>query len=129
MTDKHTLLLPYPPSTNRLWRYSKNGVYRTPVYKAYIKECQRVQPAYQLWLHDPVCTPVSMQVWANPPDKRRRDLDNLCKALCDVIVHLGILEDDHWIHDLHLKWDREAVQNGVLIDIRPLNAAPATVTA
>lgn len=117
MTEK-TVLLPYPPSTNRLWRYTKRGVYRTSIYVAYLKECA----ALHMYPEPPLDTPVKMEILACPPDRRRRDLDNLSKCLCDTAVHIGLLEDDHWIHDLHMKWDRENVQNGVLMIISPLTA-------
>jgi len=41
-------------------------------------------------------------------------------------VHLGLLEDDHWIHDLHMKWDRENVANGVLLYVTLLDVEPVT---
>ena len=69
--------------------------------------------------------PVKMEILACPPDRRRRDLDNLSKPLCDTAVHLGLIEDDHWIWELHMKWDRINVQNGVLMIVTPLNAPDA----
>ena len=80
------ITLPYPPSTNRLWRYTQRGVYRTAKYMEYIGAC--------------------------PPDKRIRDLDNLLKSLLDVCVKLGCLTDDKWIHDLSIRWDR-SIEVGV----------------
>jgi len=122
---KRTALLPYPPSTNTLWRYSKRGVYRTAKYMAYIAECK----ALQVHQGPALDAPVRMEVLACPPDRRRRDLDNLSKSLCDVAVHLGLIEDDHWIHDLHMKWDRESVAQGVLLTITPISAPPVTEKA
>jgi|TARA_R100001530_G_scaffold116839_1_gene83939 crossover junction endodeoxyribonuclease RusA len=90
---------------------------------AYIAECK----ALQVHQGPPLDAPVKMEVLACPPDRRRRDLDNLSKSLCDVAVHLGLLEDDHWIHDLHMKWDRENVANGVLLYVTLLDVEPVTV--
>ena len=36
------------------------------------------------------------------PDKRRRDLDNITKALLDALSHANMFEDDEQIDDLHL---------------------------
>lgn len=38
------------------------------------------------------------------PDKRRRDVGNLEKAVSDLIVAAGILEDDSQIVDIRLRW-------------------------
>ena len=35
-----------------------------------------------------------IEIKASPPDKRRRDLDNILKALLDSITHAGLIEDD-----------------------------------
>jgi crossover junction endodeoxyribonuclease RusA len=37
---------------------------------------------------------LQIQVWARPPDNRRRDLDNLLKPLLDALVHSGVVPDD-----------------------------------
>ena len=38
------------------------------------------------------------------PDKRRRDLGNLEKAVSDTLVKYGVIEDDSLIVDLRLRW-------------------------
>jgi len=43
-----------------------------------------------------------------PPDGRRRDLDNLQKALCDALQHAGVYADDSQI-------DRLDVQRGPVV--------------
>ena len=118
-TEKH-VSLPWPPSTNALWRYTKRGVYRTAQYMAYIAECQ------VLHMHrgPPFDAPVSMQIIAHPPDKRIRDLDNLSKSLCDVAVKLNLLEDDHWIHELHMCWAEKISKGKIDMTIRLLTAQP-----
>ena len=110
--EKH-VSLPWPPSTNKLWRYSRRGVYRTAKYTKYIAECRQ----FHMHQEDPFDAPVKVQIWACPPDRRIRDLDNLLKSLLDVCVKLGCLTDDHWVHDLRIKWDNEVVAQGVKIRI------------
>ena len=112
--------LPYPPSTNRLWRYTKNGVYRTAKYVKYINDCKL------LHMHPgpPLDAPVRMEILAHPPDKRRRDLDNLSKSLCDLAIHLRLIEDDHWIHELYMRWEREEITQGVLMTVSTLDVSP-----
>jgi crossover junction endodeoxyribonuclease RusA len=38
------------------------------------------------------------------PDNRRRDLDNLLKAVLDSLTHAGVWEDDNLIVDLRIYW-------------------------
>jgi len=40
---------------------------------------------------------------AFPPDKRRRDLDNLIKAIQDSLQYAGVYEDDSQIDYLTIK--------------------------
>ncbi len=86
-----TFLLPYPPSTNRLWRYTARGVYRTSVYKQWLTAASRTAQYSGL----PIAQPVAVELRAGPPDKRKRDLDNFgdlrsegfdVRGLCRVCV-------------------------------------------
>ena len=41
---------------------------------------------------------------AKRPDKRKRDLDNILKALSDILVKCGVVEDDHLCESIHICW-------------------------
>tara|TARA_R100001594_G_scaffold104467_1_gene139064 strand:+ start:3456 stop:3713 length:258 start_codon:yes stop_codon:yes gene_type:complete len=45
---------------------------------------------------------LKVKIDAYMPDKRRRDLDNITKALLDALSHANLFEDDEQIDDLHL---------------------------
>ena len=93
--------LPYPPSINTYWRTvagrtmtSKAGRdYR----KAVIGEClpERVRNHGK-----PLTGRLHATITAYPPDRRRRDLDNLPKAILDALAHAGIYVDDSQIDRL-----------------------------
>ena len=42
--------------------------------------------------------PVSLDIYVITPDRRKRDILNLCKAIGDSLQYAGILEDDNLIH-------------------------------
>ncbi|NBW23084.1 MAG: RusA family crossover junction endodeoxyribonuclease, partial [Caulobacteraceae bacterium] len=39
---------------------------------------------------------------AFPPDKRKRDLDNVLKSLLDALTHANVWDDDSQIDDLRI---------------------------
>ena len=45
---------------------------------------------------------VAVYVEAHPPDKRRRDLDNLWKGVLDAMQHAQVYVDDNQVDDLHI---------------------------
>jgi crossover junction endodeoxyribonuclease RusA len=47
---------------------------------------------------------LKVEIEAFRPDKRRRDLDNLLKAVLDGLTHAGVWEDDSNIVDLRIYW-------------------------
>jgi crossover junction endodeoxyribonuclease RusA len=56
---------------------------------------------------------------AYPPDKRKRDLDNIQKALLDAIVAADVIEDDSLIDALSIT-RHEACEDGkVIVRIQP----------
>lgn len=44
-----------------------------------------------------------LELFVYPPDKRKRDLDNICKASLDVLQHAGIYGDDFHIQQLYVE--------------------------
>ncbi len=99
MGDELVLSLPYPPSVNTIWRTTRGGLtYMSKRGKDYRKEivalCADVNP---------VEGPLRMVVDIYPPDRRKRDIDNICKALLDSLEKAGVYKDDNQICDLRLR--------------------------
>lgn len=107
--------LPYPPSVNHYWQHTKVGKhyigamgnkYHEDAWLA-IKE-QRVRC---------VKGEVSVSIVVHAPDKRVRDLDNVGKALFDVLVINGIIESDGGRHlrKIELEWGEPKPRAGELV--------------
>ena len=46
---------------------------------------------------------LAIKIIAEPPDKRRRDLDNILKAPLDALTHAGLLIDDEQFDEINVR--------------------------
>jgi len=120
-----TLDLPYPPSINRYYRHvgfrtliSREGrTFRSNVCALLGGGGPRKPPAGGR---------IALCMDAFPPDRRRRDLDNIQKPLLDALQHASVYEDDSQI-DLLVTRRRELAPGGrllVRIDDCPSRSCP-----
>lgn len=70
------------------------------------------------------CIAVPCSVWINcyPPDRRRRDLDNILKGALDSLVHAKAILDDSLIDELHVLREQPKAPGHVRILIRKMEA-------
>ncbi len=59
---------------------------------------------------------VSVSITVHPPDRRRRDLDNLLKGPLDALEHAGVYLDDGQIDRLEI--ERGDVMRGGRVVVR-----------
>lgn len=96
VTFEKTLELPYPPSINNYYGRSRNG-------RVFIKKEGKQYRADVIDLlknSEPLSDRLRVWVEVYVPDNRRRDVDNIKKALLDALTHAGVYEDDCLIDDL-----------------------------
>ena len=106
------LTLPWPPSINHYWRHvgrrvliSREGrTFRRNVCALLGGGGPRKPPADGR---------IALCMDAFPPDRRRRDLDNIAKPVLDALEHAGIYLDDGQI-DLLLTRRRQTIKGGNL---------------
>jgi len=99
------LELPWPPTANRYWRnvygrmvLSREGRrYREAVAGLVWRHLQ--QEGEQIGFGE---SDLEVTIEAYPPDRRRRDLDNLLKPLLDALQHAGVFDDDSQISRLSI---------------------------
>jgi Holliday junction resolvase RusA-like endonuclease len=83
--------LPYPPSINHYWR--RVGP-RTLISREGRRFRQRALALLAARRVQPLDGPLAVEVEVRPPDHRRRDIDNVQKALLDALQHGGAYADD-----------------------------------
>ena len=114
------LTLPYPPSVNRTLRAVNGRVILSKRYREWILEAglavagqmpaQAPVRAYRLWIE------------ATPPDRRRRDLDNLLKPTSDLLKRAGVIEDDAFARAIIIQWSRQPPAKPGSLKLRIYNA-------
>ena len=117
------LELPYPPSVNHYYRH---GGRRTLISREGRRYRERVIAVLAAAGVRPMDGPLELRIEVYPPDRRRRDLDNLLKCTQDSLAHAGVFEDDSQI-DLLIVARCEPVKGGevvIRIDEFPLRRCP-----
>ena len=112
------LTLPWPPSVNSYWRHPTRGalagrhlisqegrLYRSSVATLTTGMAGAFSASMRL----------SVSIYAAPPDNRRRDLDNLPKAVLDALTHAQVWPDDSQLDRLLI--ERVPVQKGGMIRV------------
>jgi Holliday junction resolvase RusA-like endonuclease len=94
------LELPYPPSVNHYWRRVGVRMLLSRGGRAFRDAVGSILAARGV---RPLDGPLAVQIDVFPPDHRRRDLDNLQKALLDALQHGGAYHDDSQIDVLVLR--------------------------
>lgn len=89
--------LPWPPSVNRYWRHFRGRTVIGPDGRAYRDAVSALVDGLR------VDGDLVVDIVANPPDRRRRDLDNLLKAPLDALEHAGVYDDDNQVYDLRIR--------------------------
>jgi Holliday junction resolvase RusA-like endonuclease len=88
---------------NHYYTVSRNRKILSPegrAYKKYALECMLVQGVQR---REEGERPFGISIIARPPDKRRRDLDNLLKPIPDSLVDYGAIPDDWMVDDIRIQ--------------------------
>ncbi|OZI56754.1 RusA family crossover junction endodeoxyribonuclease [Bordetella genomosp. 4] len=120
--------LPFPPSVNSYWRSPNSGKLAG---RTLISEKGRVYRADVLEVAARYRVPmirgrVAVTIDAFMPDRRRRDLDNMLKALLDGLVHARVIEDDSLIDKLSIERCGMAPKGFVRVFINPIRNQEAS---
>jgi len=98
MTKQAHFRLDYPPSVNTYWRSWRGRVVLSAKGREYQSAAVGVT---DVTFDSEDRLAVSMEL--TMPDRRRRDVDGVFKAVLDAIGHAGIYDDDSQIDFLSIK--------------------------
>lgn len=100
MMDVLQFDLPYPPSINHYWRRVGPRTLISREGRRFRREVTEILAAMNV---SPLAGPLVVEVEIFPPDNRRRDIDNVQKALLDALEHGGAYIDDSQIVKLTIQ--------------------------
>lgn len=105
------LHLPWPPTANTYWRYDRGRTHISTPGRNYRKKVMLACDDFRGFGDSAVVVDILL----SPPDRRRRDIDNIQKPLLDALQHIGVYDDDKQVDDLRTRRNRD--ENGNLIII------------
>lgn len=111
--------LPWPPTVNTYYRNVGGKMLISEKGRAYRKavaDLVLIHRAASLYAGR-----IEVCIYAFPPDKRKRDLDNLFKGLLDSLTHAGVWLDDGQIDDLRIKRGCPAPAGSVRVEVREMS--------
>lgn len=114
-----SLMLPYPPSVNHYWRSCRGRVFISKAgltYRAQVAAIARSQGQGA----KPLAGRLIMGVVTHAPDNRKRDLDNVLKALLDALAKARVYNDDSQIDDLRIVRGDTSKIGFVTVEIREM---------
>lgn len=110
------LALPYPPSVNHYWRHVDGRTLVSKRGRAYRREVALLLLAARV---RPLAGPVELTIVIRPPDRRRRDVDNVLKALLDALAHGGAFVDDSQVARLTIERGDPLAGGAALVLVEP----------
>jgi crossover junction endodeoxyribonuclease RusA len=104
--------LPYPPTTNNLFRNAGSRRVKTERYSSWL-----IAAGNQMYVQGRkrISGPVSLSIALRKPDKRKRDISNTIKAVEDLLVSMAVIDDDSLVQRLSVAWDQNMADECVVL--------------
>ena len=105
------LRLPYPPSVNQYYRKFRNTMVISERGRKFLKEVKLTVGAVTAQVGR-----LRVEIDVYPPDRRKRDIDNVCKATLDALAKAGVYQDDSQIDVLLIT--RMGIVSGGCLEVK-----------
>jgi len=105
---KVSFQLPYPPSVNLYWRFTGGRPLISREGRAYRRKVCSILARIGV---EPMDGELAIEIVIYPPDRRRRDVDNVLKSLLDSLEKGGAYHNDSQIKRLLIE-RRQPVKHG-----------------
>jgi crossover junction endodeoxyribonuclease RusA len=95
-------MLPWPPTTNNLYRTTGGKRFKTREARAYLDRCAEAFYEQPGIAGARILTPLALDLVLHAPDKRAYDIDNRLKALLDALQHHEVYKNDSQVQALRV---------------------------
>lgn len=112
--------LPFPPTVNRYWRRVGNKTLLSANAREYRRRVVAVLDGHK---HGLLVGAVELTITFCPPDRRKRDLDNLPKGLLDALKYAGIYEDDSQVWRIDMRFGGVVKGGSAVVTVRQTEGA------
>ena len=113
---KINLTLPYPPSVNHYYGNRTNGgKYIKPKGQQFRRAVNNIVLLNVSNKKLDQLLKLTLSVY--PPDKRKRDIDNILKALLDSLTNARVYLDDSLIKQLNITWHMGGIVKEGRVDL------------
>ncbi len=110
------LTLPFPPTINHYYGNRKNGAkYIKPKGQQFRRLVNVI--VKKLYADQKLNFNLAVEIDVYPPDKRKRDIDNILKALLDALTHANVYVDDSLIKKLTINWQIGGIAKDGRVDV------------
>lgn len=111
------LILPWPPSVNHYRAIFRNRLITSKDGRDYLARAT----TYLVFAERlPDGSRIGLEIVAHPPDRRRRDLDNLLKPVLDALTKARVIADDSDIDDLRIVRGPVTLNGELRVTVRAL---------
>lgn len=114
-----TITLPWPPSTNSIWRNVDGQTLLSKKGRTYRRKCRDLCVVAGI-AGLKYAGRLRARIVLQPPNKQRRDVDNHCKAILDALTHAGVWIDDEQIDDMHVLRGDIVSSGYAIVTIQPI---------
>ena len=111
--------LPWAPSSNGYWRAYQGRQILSKKAREYRKD---VGKHFMIAKIRRMLGPLKVKLWLQPPDKRRRDVDNYSKSTLDALTHAGAWDDDSQIMHLSIAMCEPVKWGQITVEVEELTA-------
>lgn len=111
---------PYPPTVNHCWGRAGKSVFLSAKYKQFLNDVALVVAGTRLREGDEYF----LELTVTPPDRRKRDLDNVFKPILDALTRCCVWQDDSAVCFLTARRNAPSKTNaGVIVLVGVVDAA------
>lgn len=118
------LTLPYPFQANHMKMPSRGRLIMNPKYRDWrAGALWSIREQVPNGIHPVITGYFHITITVDRPDRRRRDLDNLSKAVLDALKEGGVIEDDSYADRIVMEWSgRDPVPEArAMVEIRAVH--------